>query len=547
MSFLNTAYSATVAARLTQKGRDAISKGNFVISYFAVGDSEYNYSGITTQSVFAPFDKDVNVKYPLWYTNSGSTLYGVPVQSSFLQPCRNVMPADTGWTVNVVWDQKPIGLPTNSRALTGYVSNVHTGTKEFLGYNSSLGQTQNTGTTIVNTMNEIVTITPEEQKCIALLHYTQSGITADPYRFFKYDDYISTGTSVTSGSGGLTDQQYFKVTIPTLMYHRNHSSSAGATFYMSGTTKQMVSNYHSRFTIDYRDLVDGTGATANRVGKIFFNQKTIVFDDEEIVAALDVNSKRDYTLTAPKVNAVVTNNPLTDLTTGKTIWVTYMLSNGTGSTLNGLPCNYFMKVTGQTTPHSIAVKFNSNDFTNLNNGYTANQFHILVQIVDNGIKPHPESWKLMDFTAAAGGSSLSNLITGHTFTIDQLSYAPAALAPNFLLSDYVTGTDYTSTSVPPELYFGRQRTINPGNVSVVRATDIAEMVFGVNLPTGRFGDILNGTDGHSQNPTHKSGSGKVRITEVALLNSNKEALAFGKLATPLERLGSQVIQVKIDF
>ena len=529
MSFLNTNFSATVGARLTQKGRDAISKGNFVISYFAVGDSEYNYSGVTTQSVYAPFDKDVNVKYPLWYTNSGSTLYGVPVQSSFLQPCRNVMDPDSGWTVNIVWDQKPIGLPTNSRALTGYTSNVHTGTKEFLGYNSSLGQTQNTGTTIVNTMNEIVRIAPEEQKCIALLHYTQSGITADPYRFFKYDDYLSTHTGNTSPNV-VSDKDYFKVTIPTLMYHRNHSSSTGATFYMSGTTKQMVSNYHSRFTIDYRDLVDGTGTTANRVGKIFYNHKTIVFDDEEIVAALDVNSKRNYTLTAPKVNAVVTNSPLTDLTTGKTIYVTYMVSNGTGSALNGLPCNYFMKVTGQTIPHSIAVKFNSNDFTNLNNGYTANKFHILAQIVNNGTKPNPESWKLMDFTTDNGISFTSHLSSGYTYTITQAAYNAAT---TFVLSDYVTGTDYTSTSVTP--YFGNQRTF-PGNVSVVRSTDIAEMVFNANLPTGKFVT--------SQNPTK---AGNPRITEVALLNSNKEALAFGKLVTPLERLGSQVIQVKIDF
>ena len=530
MSFLNTNFSATVGARLTQKGRDAISKGNFVISYFAVGDSEYNYSGITTQSVYAPFDKDVNVKYPLWYTNSGSTLYGVPVQSSFLQPCRNVMDPDSGWTVNVVWDQKPIGLPTNSRALTGYTSNVHTGTKEFLGYNSSLGQTQNTGTTIVNTMNEIVRITPEEQKCIALLHYTQSGITADPYRFFKYDDYISTQITGNTSPNVISDKDYFKVTIPTLMYHRNHSSSAGATFYMSGTTKQMVSNYHSRFTIDYRDLVDGTGTTANRVGKIFYNHKTIVFDDEEIVAALDVNSKRNYTLTAPKVNAVVTNSPLTDLTTGKTIYVTYMVSNGTGSTLNGLPCNYFMKVTGQTIPHSIAVKFNSNDFTNLNNGYTANKFHILAQIVNNGTKPNPESWKLMDFTTDNGTSFTSHLSSGYTYTITQAAYNAAT---TFVLSDYVTGTDYTSTSVTP--YFGNQRTF-PGNVSVVRSTDIAEMIFNANLPTGKFVT--------SQNPTKV---GNPRITEVALLNSNKEALVFGKLVTPLERTGSQVIQVKIDF
>jgi hypothetical protein len=189
-----------------------------------------------------------------------------------------------------------------------------------------------------------------------------------------------------------------------------------------------------------------------------------------------------------------------------------------------------MKVTGQTTPHSVAVKFNSNDFTNLNNGYTANKFHILAQIVNNGSKPNPESWKLMDFTTAAGGSSLSNLTGGYTFTIDQSSYAAAS---TFLLSDYVTGTDYTSNSVTP--YFGNQRTF-PGNVSVVRSTDIAEMVFNANLPTGKFTT--------SQNPTK---TGNPRITEVALLNSNKEALVFGKLVTPLERTGTQVISVKIDF
>jgi hypothetical protein len=207
-----------------------------------------------------------------------------------------------------------------------------------------------------------------------------------------------------------------------------------------------------------------------------------------------------------------------------------MVSNGTGNSSNGLPCNYFMKVTGQTTPHSIAVKFNSNDFTNLNNGYTANKFHILAQIVNNGSKPNPESWKLMDFTTVAGGSSLSNLTSGYTFTIDQSSYAAAS---TFVLSDYVTGTDYTSNSVTP--YFGNQRTF-PGEVSVVRSTDIAEMVFDVNLPTGKFTT--------SQNPTK---IGNPRITEVALLNSNKEALVFGKLVTPLERTGTQVISVKIDF
>ena len=94
MSFLNTNYSATIAARLTQKGRNAISKGNFNISYFAIGDSEYNYTGTSTQSILAPFDKDLNVKYPLWYT-SGSTYFGVPIESSITTTCKNVMSSDS--------------------------------------------------------------------------------------------------------------------------------------------------------------------------------------------------------------------------------------------------------------------------------------------------------------------------------------------------------------------------------------------------------------------------------------------------------------------
>jgi hypothetical protein len=38
-----------------------------------------------------------------------------------------------------------------------------------------------------------------------------------------------------------------------------------------------------------------------------------------------------------------------------------------------------------------------------------------------------------------------------------------------------------------------------------------------------------------------------RITEIALLNENKEPLVSGKLAKPLERTGNQVFSVRIDF
>jgi hypothetical protein len=531
MSFLNTNYSATVAARLTQKGRNSIAKGDFLISYFAIGDSEYNYSGTTSQGVFAPLDKDTHVKYPLKYTNDDlvdTTVYGIPVDDYIKTTCSNVMPADGEWTLNVVWDKKPIGLGPNDRNLTGYQSNIYTGTKEFLGYTSSDGQTSNTGTTIVNTMGESVIVKPEEQKCVALIHFSKNGIMNDPYRFFKYDDYISTSTNVTSPNS-VSDKEYFELTIPSIYYHRNHSATAGATFYMGDTTKQIISNYNSKQILDYRDLIDEND---NRVGKIFHNNKTIVIDDEELVAVLDGKSERNYTLTAPKVSSVITNDsPIEDFTTGTTLWVTYMLAN---NTTGGLPCNYVSKVTGTTNPINVTVKFDDNEFTNLNTQYTANKFYILFQFTtdENGVSKPPASgsqWLMLDYTSAAG-TSLGNLKTGHTFTINEIDINSAT---TFTLSTY-TGENYALTSGP---YFGDEAT-HPGTVSVVRSTDIEEMKFLVNLPSGKFTD--------SQNPTYASGN--ARITEVALLNSNKEALVMGKLATPLERNGgAQVISIKLDF
>jgi|LakMenEpi03Aug12_release.lakeMendotaPanAssembly.Ray.scaffolds.fasta_scaffold171434_1 hypothetical protein len=510
MSFLNTTYSATVAARLTQKGRNAISKGNFNVSYFAIGDSEYNYSGITNQNILAPFDKDSHVKYPFWYT-SGSTFFGVPVDGSITTVCKNLVEANSGWTLSTVWDKNPIGLIN-----TG-TTNAYVGVKNLLGYSSSSGQTYNTGTTIYDTTGTAVTISPEEQKAIAILHYTQSGTTGDPYRFFKYDDYICIDDTMGQSS--------FNVTLSSIMYHRLTGATSGATFTMGTVDKKMISNYNSRYELPYRDLVD---SQSNRVGKIFHNQKIVVFDDEEIVAALDTGSTRNYTLTAPKVDVLVTsNNPITDLTVGKTMWVTYKFGGGTVS--DDLPCNYFMKVTGSTNDENVTVKFNSGEFKHLNSGYTATEFHILIQI-NTGQTPSSGLWYKRDYTTDLGGD-INNIKTGHTFTINQTKIAEA-----------IAGGYYSSSLSG----FGVDRPLSggtiTGTVALVRASDIEEMVFNLNLPNGTFGDALLNA---SQNPTYTSGY--PYITEVALLNNNKETLVMGKLASPIRRTGAQIVSVKLDF
>ncbi len=531
MSFLNTGFTPTVSARLTRAGRNAIAKGDFLISYFAIGDSEYNYNitGITGQKVLAPFDKNTHVKYPMWYSTTGSTIYGIPVESpdDENQPCRNVMSASSGWTLSTIWEKKPLGVVDNIN-LKDYQSNVYLGVKNYLGYTSSSNQTYVnfsggtiTGTTIRNTMLEEIEVLPEEQHTIGILHFSESGTTVDPYKFFKYDDYISNYSGLTydatNNPDSKTDVNYFEITAPNLMYHRLSGATTGTTFHMStGKTKSLNTEYNSDFTLDYVDLLD---VNEYSVGKIFFNQKIVVFDDQEIVAALDTGSTRNYTLTAPKVSSYITNDdPITDLTTGNTLWITYVLSGGTVS--GDLPCNYFMKVTGTTNPENVSVKFNSGDFKHLNSGYTATQIHILHQFTDNGDQPDSNQWYITNITNDLGGD-INNLKTGHTFTINESIITGATL--------------YTSSLTN----FGTERTYSEGTISTVIGTDIQVMNFVINLPSDKFTI--------SQNPTWSTGSTKY-ITEVALLNSNKETLVIGKFSAPRARTNStDVFSIKLDF
>jgi hypothetical protein len=538
MSFLNTGFTPTVSARLTKAGRNAIAKGDFLISYFSIGDSEYNYnlSGLTSQRVFAPLDKNTHVKYPFLYSATGSTIYGIPVESpdDENQQCRNIITANSGWTLNTVWENKPLGV-SDTIALKDYQSNVYSGVKSYLGYTSSTGQTfvnysggTITGTTIRNTMLEEVEILPEEQNSIAILHYSESGTTVDPYKFFKYDDYISnySGTpiyDITKNPSNKKDVDFFEVTIPNLMYHRLSDNSTGTVFHMStGKTKSVTSEYNSDFQLDYVDLLD---VNEYSVGKIFFNQKIIVFDDQEIVAVLDTGSTRNYTLTAPKVSSYITNdNPITGLTTGQTLWVTYVLSGGTVS--GDLPCSYFMKVTGTTNDENVTVKFNSGGFKHLNSGYNATQIHILYQFTDNGEQPLPNDWNSINFTGEL--SSITDLQNGHTFTINQSKITLSGT------------TQYTSSLTN----FGKERTYTEGTVSTVIGTDVQVMNFVINLPAGKFETSQNPT---KYNPDGTEKSGYKYITEVALLNSNKETMVTGKFSAPTKRDAIQVFNVKLDF
>ena len=720
MSFLNNNNSEFLSVRITHKGRNSIAKGNFNISYFQIGDSEFDYTtpfdtltGLNNspfQSVFSPLDKEGGVKYPYKIDGtSNSTTYGVPIESSTTDTLRNVMgpagfvsqyleydsvecvgtsiecttqqislsgltgdnsvvvptgtsfndcefitivfdgfnatdpdyPIITGdsasliyritgitgntlyldrstpnfsgctgpaqvicnkceneypitvqynpncrpeeidpsqqlnpWTMNVVWGTKPIGFDVNGtdENLTGFTSNKHISTKQFLGYTTSSGQTFTnlTGGTITNptsfknSFNEEIEVTPEEQRCIAVIHYSELGdLKNDPERFFKYDDYISTNNTESDSlledslGNSVTDLEYFEVYIPFIQYHRNTGTTVGGLFTMDTVDYYVSSKINANQKVKFRYLLD---EFTNKVGKIFVNNKVIIIDDQELIAVMDYKSNRKYTLPAPKINLLPSNlNPADSFYTGnteQTVWVSYMFSNSQDSQLNSLPCNYYVKLnlesdtdssckTLYSTASNLHVKFDNNSFPfmftgttcNAKNGIIADNFYILIQVTNLGDYPLPNQWLSINMTSyipnhTSGNTINPSNIENYSFEITNSLYEFNSSV--FDLETYL-GPIPNEPSTDPQ--FGDEQPF-PGSIKLVRATDIEKMNFLVNLPSSQFNT--------TQNPTYTSGQDK-RITEIALLNENKEVLVIGKTSNPVKRSGTQVFGIKIDF
>jgi len=480
------------------------------------------------------------------------------------------------WMLNVVWTTKPIGdgRTTIDEELSGYTSNRHASTKEYFGYTSTgqtfvtlTGQLIDKPTSFKNSFNETIEVLPREQRTIAIIHYSENdNNTNDPDKLYKYDDYISysddTNDMVAFDRDGepITDTEYFEIYLPFIQYHRSTGTTSGHVFKMDDTSyymKSKISQLHSEL---FRYLIDQSG---NRVGKVFPHSKLVIIDDQDLVAILDYRSNRRFTLGAPKVTPIPSNDdPIISGTTPQTFWVTYMFDNTDGnenspspSPLNYLPSNYYVKLDINNDPEecvfptasNISIQFGSNVFkymktslSGIKDGFIAKKFRVLIQeTTDNTDKlPRPDQWRMINFTTEAGGNGSNYLnpsgLTGTTFTINQSDYDGASFfdLETFMGSDYLNSTGMTTN--PPQ--FGDDQPL-PGSIRLVRATDIEEMNFLINLPTGQFET--------TQNPTYTSGV--KYFTEVALLGRNKETLVVGKLSTPIKRLGSQVVAVKLDF
>ena len=98
MAYIIKNTSGLVNTRLTDVGRRKISQGNFNISYFQIGDSEINYTGVTNynqsrNNILMPsFNAQNNtgypesnkeeVKYPYYVQGGSGVKYGIPFMDS---------------------------------------------------------------------------------------------------------------------------------------------------------------------------------------------------------------------------------------------------------------------------------------------------------------------------------------------------------------------------------------------------------------------------------------------------------------------------------
>jgi len=471
------------------------------------------------------------------------------IKNGYYPYCADRCSQHDSWTLNTVWSQQPAGLdPSVDEDLSGYTSNIFVSTKEFFGYNTYSGQTYNTGTTITNSLGDTISVSPEEQHSLGIVRYPRD---VDIYNVhdlgFKYEDYIA------HSSGG---EDYFKVHIPFILYDRVQSTSVGANFYMGGEDYYINSSATDTKVdqIKYRRLIDEDD---NVVGKVFVNQKLIVFDDQEIIAALDYKSNRRHTLPIPRIATVPVDSkcdvqgdidsPLLSGTTAQTVFVSYLLQYTGGTGLTGMHCNYYGKVVGGTVNSDVTMTFGDDAFQYMTTdttaplGYVADKFYILTQRVDTSTDPNtqpdPTAWKIIDYTnefTLVGGVIDPVDLRGTRFIISDYDYE--TLGTLYDLENYLGNfPDEPSDSTIPE--FGDEQPF-PAEVLVIRGYDIEVMNYFINLPSGYFDT--------TQNPSYVTGVDK-RITEVALLDSNKDVLVMAKTSSPIIRSGTQVVAVKIDL
>ena len=469
------------------------------------------------------------------------------------------------WNMNIPWSVSPAGLFSSGyEDYTQYGSISYIGTKEYLGYQQRSGQTDTSLVFYYNSFDEQIILPPQEQKAISIIHYTNQDIDnvyGEKFATTPFDPQNPTNNT------GLA--RNFKLTMPTLMWHKSTGGTIGQTFFIDppGYDNLCIPYYiKSTKNVDMNDpgiryyhLWDtnpDSNGNLNRIGKVFPDSQIVVIDDEEIIASMSYKANRNWTLSAPKLSLLTPNTCFTNgqdaigIMTNSTqrMWVTYRLDS-TGFT-NSLHCNYYSVIAGPDTgctidSQNVAVRF-GNEFPFLSDGsfgdgtltgYSANSIKLICQLVSGDTQPVPTNWVEIDVTNEISATTINGYLTlsgltGTTFQITPDLYNNSGVTYN--LANYI---DIPQNGQPEIMNFGDEFYFY-GNLETDITATIYEMRYLINLGRNQFTN--------TSNPTWTSGTTSY-VTEIGLYNSNKDLMVISKLQSPELRQGIQQYVVKLDF
>ena len=478
---------------------------------------------------------------------------------NFESPCDVGFEDTLIWNMNIPWTESPAGLYSSIyEDYTYYGSVPYIGSKEYWNYNNESGGTDTGQVYYYNSFDEKILVKPKEQKAIAIVHYTNQSIDNVYGEKFAL---LPTDPLNPDDKTGLA--RHFKISLPTLLWHKNPGTTFGETFYVEPPNyESLFVEYYLKSTknldmndpgIRYYYLYDlhpDNNGNLNRVGRVFPDQQTVVFDDEEIIAAMSYKANRNWTLPAPKLGLIVPNiceggSDTDGIMSADTeyMWVTYRF-NSTAFT-ESLHCNYYSKIQGPSsgcslTSQNITVRF-GDEFPFLtqscSSGFTANKMSILCQKT-TGTRPLPQNWTEIDVTSdltstLVNGYITASGLTGTTFVISLNDFSGGT---NYDLNNYI---DIPMNGETSKLNFGDEYSFY-GDVSTDIQGTIYEMKYAVNLAEEQFTN--------TSNPTYSIlTSNQKYITEIGLYNSNNDLMILSKLQYPVLRQGIQQFLIKFDF
>lgn len=484
------------------------------------------------------------------------------------------------WNMNIPWSETPAGISNLYETFNNFGSVEYLGTKEYLGYGNPSGTVDTSKVFYYNSFGDEIVVEPDEQKVIAIIHFTNNS-TDNPYGEKFATEFFDPNSPDPTGQAS-----NFRLVIPWIMWHKSPIRQIGLTLYIDPP------NDRSKFKVEYLKSTKNSDMNDpgiryfhlwdnynNRVGKVFPDSKLVIIDDEELIAAFSYKSNRSWTLPAPRVKLVTPNvcdpnggSPIGVLSSStQYMYVTYRFDTDCFS--NSLHNNYYQKIQGpdlncNQLSQNVAVQFGdefkfltkpfgfptttttttispTTTTTTTNqghccpvDGYMANKFKVLVQLVEGEGRPIPSEWREVDFTnqlisTMDDGYITANGLTNNTFVVTKDLYDNA---PYYDLSDYINGLPLSNQQ--DILGFGDEYYFY-GNLETDIQATIYEMRYEVNLSNTQF-EVTS-------NPTWKKTITKPYITEIGLYDEQKNLLVISKLQSPEIRQGDQQFVIKIDF